>query len=422
MLTTYTWLLRLLVSVALTRLLWRGLRNRDYWRRWSERFGFGPVIPSRTIWIHAVSVGEVRASAPLVRALAARYPEDQIFITTTTPTGSAQVRSLFGQTVAHRYVPYDLPSAVERFLERVRPRVGLIMETELWPTLFHACRRRGIPLLLANVRLSESSMRGYRRVARLVRSTLAQVDVFCAQSQADAARLLALGAAAHRVHVTGSIKFELNLPASLLESADALRGQWGRGRRILVAASTHAGEEEQVLDAYRELKRRFADALLVIAPRHPERFASVARLCRRADFHTALRSEQTVLAADTEILVGDTMGELQLFLAACDVAFVGGSLVPVGGHNILEASAVGVPVVFGPHMSNFQEISAMALARGAGMQIRDGAALAPALIRYLEDPNLRFAAGEAGKRMVAENRGALEKTLDRLARLLPAAP
>ncbi len=423
MLNAYTWLLRLLSPLVFVRLAWRGLRNRDYWRRWGERFGFVAPLPSSApvIWVHAVSVGETRAAAPLVRALQREYPNHALLITTMTPTGSAQVRSLFGEQVAHSYVPYDLPGAVARFLDRTHPQVAIIMETELWPNLFHACRRRRIPICVANLRMSEASMRGYLKFPQLTRMTLEQVSRFAVQSEADAQRLRRMGASAPAVQVTGSIKFEINLPASLREAAEALRGEWGRERPVWIAASTHAGEDEIVLAAHRALKARFPTLLLVLVPRHPERFAAVARLCRREGYNTALRTETPgALAADADVLVGDTMGELQLFFGASDVAFVGGSLVATGGHNILEASALGVPVVFGPHMFNFQEIGALALERAAGRQVRDGEDLARAVSDYLADANARFEAGEAGRKMVAENRGALEKTLALLGGLIEA--
>jgi 3-deoxy-D-manno-octulosonic-acid transferase len=448
----YSLLLYLLVPWVLTRLVWRGLRNRDYWRRWGERFGFVPrfatadggrfgLLPSRgitpsmeggsseratisewgflhwinagavfpLIWLHAVSVGEVRASAPLVKALTRDHPGHRILITTMTPTGSATVRELFGDSVAHCYVPYDLPTAVRPFLNRTRPRLALIMETELWPNLFHQCHRRGIPLILANVRLSEKSARGYRRVAGFTRATLANVSRVGAQTGGDAERLRALGAT--QVEVTGSIKFEMDVPADLAARSAALRAGFGE-RPVWVAASTRVGEEEQVLDAFARLRERIPRLLLVLVPRHPERFDTVAKLCRQRGFRIERRSErQDGAAPDTAILLGDTMGELLLFHAAADVSYIGGSLVPLGGQNLLEAAAVGTPVVFGPHMFNFSDISRMALERGAGRQVQDTAELTNAVAGYLENSAARRAAGEAGQRMVAENRGALARTL-----------
>jgi len=344
-----------------------------------------------------------------------------LLITTMTPTGSAQVRELFNGRVAHCYAPYDYPSAVRRFLDRTRPVMAIVMETELWPNIFHQCRARSIPVFVTNVRMSESSMRKYQRFASLARATLQQVSRFAAQSPADAQRLFTLGAGPESVTVTGSIKFEINAGASLRESDEVLRIAWGQDRPVWLAASTHQGEEETVLAALTQLKqhKRFANMLLVLVPRHPERFAAVARLCRKNGFRIALRSETPgAVAAEVEILVGDTMGELQLFFGAADVAFIGGSLVPTGGHNLLEASAVGKPVVFGPHMFNFQEISQMTLERGAGVQIQAPSELAPAISDFLGNANRRDSAGEAGRRMVEENRGALAANMRILEQLL----
>ncbi len=405
----YSLLLYLLIPLALTRLAWRGLRNRGYWQRWGERFGFGPCLEGPVIWLHAVSVGEVRASAPLVKALARDYPGHRILITTMTPTGSATVRALFGDSVAHRYVPYDLPTAVWRFLNRTRPRLALILETELWPNLFHQCRKRDIPLMLANVRMSEQSARGYRRLKGFTRATLANVSRVGAQTEADAGRLRRLGAA--QVEVTGSIKFEMEVPADLAARAATLRSGFG-DRPVWVAASTRAGEEEYVLDAFARLRTRLPRLLLVLVPRHPERFSAVANLCQQRGLPVVRRSDrQDSVAPDTAILLGDTMGELLLFHAAADVSYIGGSLVPLGGQNLLEAAAVGTPVVFGPHMFNFSDISRMALEQGAGRQVQDVAELTSAVAEYLENPPVRRAAGIAGQRLVEGNRGALTKTL-----------
>ena len=411
-----------MVPAVLTRLALRGLGNRGYWRRWGERFGFVPRLArAGAIWLHAVSVGETRAAAPLVRALQARYPGRRLLVTTMTPTGSDQVRQLFGDGVDHCYVPYDLPTAVRRFLSRTRPAAALIMETELWPNLFHACRKRGIPVAVANVRMSERSLRRYRRFPRLTRATLEQVDLFAAQTEADAGRMRALGARAQTVQVTGSIKFDIELPPDLATRARALRHAWGEARPVWIAASTHDGEDEPVLAAFAELRRRRPELLLILVPRHPERFGAVARLCRRGTHTVSLRSVgDAALGADTDILVGDTMGELQLLYATADVAFVGGSLVPTGGHNLLEACAVGVPSVFGPHMFNFAEIARLCAERGAGRRIAAAGELADAVAAWLDDPAARAVAGAAGRQLVEENRGALARTLALISARIPA--
>jgi len=403
----------LFLPYAIGNLIWRALRYSEYWHRWPERFGFvTPLRGGRTLWVHAVSVGEVRSAAPLVAALVERYPKHRIVVTTMTPTGSKQVRDLFGDRVSHCYVPFDFPDAVRRFFDRVRPEAAVIAETEFWPNIFDECGRRRIPLLLVNGRVSQASLRGYLRVPNIARAMLANADLLCAQTRVDAQRLRNLGAAEHLIHVTGNLKFDVEVPARLLEEAHALRGQWGRERPVWIAASTHAGEERKVLDAYALLKRRHPALLLVVVPRHPERFHAVAALCRRRGFAVALRSRTPAeLPAGTEVLVGDTMGELQRLYAAADVAFIGGSLVPHGGQNLLEACAVHVPVAFGPHMFHFEEISAMAVERGAARQVHDVQGLVATIALYLEQPDLRRAAGSAANTLVTDNRGALGRTL-----------
>jgi 3-deoxy-D-manno-octulosonic-acid transferase len=293
------------------------------------------------------------------------------------------------------------------------------METEIWPNLFHSCNRRGIPVIIANARMSESSMRGYLRFQGLTRDTLEQVSLIAAQSRADARRLRRMGAPADRIHVTGSIKFEIKLPASLREAAESLRRDFGSMRPVWIAASTHDDEEKQMLVALRELKRSFPDLLLLLVPRHPERFAPVARVSRRDGYNTVLRSELNgPVTDDIDVVVADSMGELLKLYAASDVAFVGGSLVPVGGHNVLEACAVGLPVVFGPHMFNFDEISQLTLSKRAGVQVDSINGLVSAISRYLDDPNLRFETGEKGKKLVQQNRGALEFTAELIVKLI----
>jgi len=414
---TYTILLYLLAPVVLLRLAWRGLRSPAYLRRWSERFGFiEPPLGSRVIWLHAVSVGEVQAAQPVIRALLDRYPDFSILVTTVTPTGSARVLSLFDGEVAHVYAPYDLPGVVMRFFERVRPCLAIVMETELWPNTFASCRRRSIPLLLLNARLSEKSMRGYRHVLGLVGQTLDAVTQIAAQGEADAKRFVSLGADSARVVVTGNLKFEQRVVPSLLERAEVLRREWGVGRPVWIAASTHEGEDAQVLDVFRQLRKRIGDCLLVLVPRHPERFEPVAELCRQRGLNTVLRSTREPCSAQTQVFIGDSMGELPLFYAASDVAFVGGSLVQHGGHNLLEPAALGIPVVTGPHVFNFTEICELLLAANACRKVESAAGLERAVREWLQDANARHQAGEQGRRVVEKNRGALAAVLDMIDR------
>ena len=409
----YTLLLYLLAPVVLVRLAWRGLRAPDYWRRWPERFGsIEPPLGKHVIWVHAVSVGEVQAAEPLVRALLDRYPECSILVTTVTPTGSARVHALFGDDVAHVYAPYDLPVAVSRFLGRVRPQLAIVMETELWPNLYHACQNNTIPLLLVNARLSARSLAGYSKVRGLIAETLAAVNEIAAQSEQDAENFKSLGADAGCITVTGNMKFEQRIPSSLFERAEVLRREWGVGRPVWIAASTHEGEDELLLDVYGKIRKQFNDCLLVLVPRHPERFGSVAELCRQRGYNTVLRSERQPCLPETSVFVGDSMGELPLFYAASDVAFVGGSLVQHGGHNMLEPAALGVPVVTGPHLFNFREISRLLLDADAGEKVENLDELEQIVTRWLGDANERHRVGEQGRRFVEKNRGALKAVLE----------
>ena len=375
-----------------------------------------PGVPAHdTLWIHAVSVGETQAALPLIKALQQRYPQMTLVVTTTTPTGSARVRAALGDTVFHVYAPYDLPGAVRRFLQRTRPRVAIIMETELWPNLIHGCQKHGIPVIVANARLSARSAAGYQRVAGLTREALQNITVIAAQAQADAQRFIALGADPARVRITGNIKFDITLAADLQQRAAALRHTWGAQRPVWIAASTHANstssEDEQVLTAFAAVRLVLPDALLILVPRHPERFAKVTALCRKSGYNVWLRSEQKPYDASPDIFIGDSMGELMLFYAASDVAFVGGSLVAHGGHNLLEPAALGIPVITGPHTFNFADISRMLLQADAARQANNAAELAAVVITFLQNDALRHTTGEKGRRLIEQNRGALEKLM-----------
>ncbi|ADE16528.1 Three-deoxy-D-manno-octulosonic-acid transferase domain protein [Nitrosococcus halophilus Nc 4] len=408
----YSLLFYLFTPLVVIRLLWRGYRAPAYLHRWRERFGFAPPLAGKAvIWVHAVSVGEVQASLPLVRALLDHYPHHTVLLTTMTPTGSAQVRKSLGEQVAHCYLPYDLADATARFLQRVQPQLGVILETELWPNLLRQCQRRRIPVILANARLSERSARGYSRLGAFSQDMLSDLAFIAAQGKADAERFIALGAPPERVQVTGNLKFELKLPSPLESQGALLRRQWGQSRPLWIAASTHEGEEEQILTAFKQVQQSYPSALLVLVPRHPERFGRVHHLCQRQGFITQLRSEQRACDPATEIFIGDTMGELPLFFAASDVAFLGGSLVPVGGHNPLEPAALKRPVILGPHMFNFYEISQRLLAAGAAIQVETIQELAQTVQHYLGNPQLRAKAGEAGQQVIAQNQGASSKIL-----------
>lgn len=415
----YTLLLYLLSPLVLARLWWRGRRNPGYRRRWKERFGFIPALPELpVIWLHAVSVGEAQAAQPLVKRLLAEYPDHRILMTTTTPTGADQVRRLFDGEVVHRYFPYDLPPIVRRYLDAVHPRLVLVMETEIWPNLLAACKDREIPVVLVNARLSPRSARGYRGLGSLTRQALEKLSYIAAQTADDAGRFSALGAPRDRIVETGSLKFDIRLPASVTEQAEVLRLAWGLDRPVWVAASTHDGEEQQVLAAHARVLEAFPQALLVLVPRHPERFGAVTEMVKNAGYRYRCRSTQGAAEPATQVYVGDTMGELPMFFAAADVAFVGGSLVGVGGHNVLEPAALGVPVIFGPHMFNFAVIADLFLAQGAARRVTDEAELAAVVSEWLGDSGTRARVGDAGRRVVKANRGALDRTLHLIGRVL----
>jgi len=408
----YTLLLYLLLPLVLLRLLWRSIKAPEYRRRWSERFGvFKPPTDWGGLWVHAVSVGEVQAILPLIRQMLEHNPAMPITVTTTTPTGSARVREQLGDQVFHVYLPYDLPPALTGFIRRVRPRALLMVETEIWPNLLYLCRRHGIYTLLANARLSEKSARRYLRLGRFTRETFAGIDHIAAQAEADAVRFRELGVAAERVSVTGSIKFDMRIPASLDERVEVLRRDWG-GRPVWIAGSTHEGEDELVLSAHHQVLARFPEALLILVPRHPERFERVGSLCKRERLRMARRSRGGEYGGSTQVYLGDTMGELPVMLGSADVAFIGGSLVPTGGHNMLEAAAQGVAVCFGPHVFNFASISQMLIEEGAAVQVENETALAGRVIVWFEDASARAEVGENGRRVVAQNRGALQRLID----------
>jgi 3-deoxy-D-manno-octulosonic-acid transferase len=419
--TVYVVLSYLLAPVALGFLVWRGLWNRAYWERFGERLGFAAVrCATPSIWIHAVSVGEVQAAAPLVRTLLSQYPQTPVVVSTTTPTGAQRVQALFQGTVAHVYAPYDTPGGMRRFFARIRPRLVMIIETELWPNLFHECGRRRVPLVLASARISPRSLGAYRRFTALFREALSHGIVIAAQSEADAERFRTLGAAPQRTHVTGNIKFDIEPTAQQREQAAAFRAPWSADRIVWVAASTHAGEDEQVLEAFDQVLQRYPACLLLLAPRHPERFALVAALVRGRSLRMVTRSSGVHCRADTQVYVLDTLGELPMFYATAAVAFVGGSLVPVGGHNLLEPAALGVPIITGPYNFNAQEVADQLIAAGGASALRKGEELAPTVLELLDDAELRSQRGQIAQRFVRENRGALERLLQLVRPLLDA--
>jgi 3-deoxy-D-manno-octulosonic-acid transferase len=417
----YSLLLYLATPLVILYLVLRGLRSPDYLARWGERFArFAGPTQAGGIAVHAVSLGEVNAAGALVRELARRYPAYPLCLTTLTPAGSARVRALFGDSVFHVYAPLDLPGAVRRFFEHVRPRLLIIMETEIWPNLYHEAAARGIPILIANARISQRSIGGYRRLRQLTAAVLGQVSRIAAQTEADAERLVEIGADPARVTVTGNLKFDVRLPPGQAEAGQAIRRSWGVQRPVLLAGSTHEGDELPLLKAFSRLLETYPDALLVLAPRRPERFGRAAQLARSAGLSVSLRSAGNAVAAGTQCLVIDSMGELQTFYAACDIAFVGGSLEPHGGHNVLEAAALSRPVLVGPHTFNFEEITRQLVAAGAALRVGDAGQLLAALLQLFGDANLRDRMGQAGRGLVRSGQGALDRTLALVGELLTA--
>lgn len=409
----------LLIPVVLAHLVWKGFGNRDYWQRIGERFGFYSLPPLRdVIWVHAVSVGEVQAAASLVRALLRDYPDRQVLVTTTTPTGSDRVRALFGEQIVHCYAPLDVGWSVKSFFRRFQPCVAIIMETELWPNLFRQCGARNVPLVLASARVSPKSIGRYRALVSLFKDVLSHGVVIAAQTQADAERFLSLGVAPERTHVTGNIKFDFLLASGVEEQGRALRKEHADGRPVWIAASTHAGEEEVMLEAHRMVQQQCPGALLILVPRHPERFDGIAALLKSSGFRFARRSRAEICDAQTEVLLGDTMGELMAFYAASDVAFVAGSLAKIGGHNLLEPAALKLPFVTGPHTYNAVDIAQLFQNAGIAPVVHDARELATEVVALLNDADERRRRGERSRELIDDSRGALARLLDLLRPLL----
>ena len=413
----YSAALYLLLPVTVYHLIWRGFRQRAYLLRWHERYaryGKAATDPAGHLWVHAVSVGEVNAAAPLINALLRQRPERRVLVTTITPTGSDRVKALWGERVAHVYLPYDLTGAVERFLGHFRPQVALIVETELWPNLLFACRDHGVPAYLVNARLSERSLRGYRVLRPLIGRALRTLRTVAAQSEGDAERFARLGARPDQLAVFGNLKFDTRIDPGVDDFARALRAR-NPGRPVWIAASTHPDEEAQVLAIDRRLRAQRPDLLMLWAPRHPERFRPVTQLAIDSGLQVATRTLTVLPEADDAVFVIDTLGELMLFYACADVAFVGGSLQPIGGHNLLEPAAVGAAIVTGPHLHNFSDIAEQLRHVDAVRIGIDADAVGEALDALLADPDERARMAEAGKRLVEQGRGALHRTMSLIA-------
>lgn len=406
----YSMLFYMALPVVTGRLYWRARKAPAYKQRIGERFAFNLAnIKPHGIWIHAVSVGESIAAAPMINALLEAHPELPITITCMTPTGSERIKSMFGDRVQHCYMPYDAPCIAKRFLKKLQPKLAVIMETELWPNHIYYCHKMNIPVVLANARLSERSAKGYAKFSKVTRPMFESINWIAVQTQTEAKRFIELGALAENVAVIGSIKFDINVEAELTKKANELRKKWqSTARPTWIAASTHAGEDEIVLEAHRQLLAQHPNALLILVPRHPERFNEVYELTAK-HFKAVRRSAQTLVTQQTQVLVGDTMGELLFLYALADIAFVGGSLVDTGGHNVLEPVALHKPVICGPHLYNFQEITNQLADANALAIVNNSQELFLQLKRLFEDQALMEQMVQGGNRIMQHNQGALER-------------
>ena len=413
----YTVLLWLMLPYIFFHLLWRARKQPEYLKHIPERFGFYAIHSTKpVIWLHTVSVGETRAAVTLVKRLRDNYPDHQLLLTHTTPTGREASEQLYGDDVLRVYLPYDYPFAVKPFLNHFRPCMGVLLETEIWFNLIHVCHDEKIPLLLLNARLSEKSAARYARFSNLMRSGLHELSAIAAQSTADAERLTSLGG--EDISVMGNLKFDIEPPSVMLELGQKFRSQFGADRKIFLAASTREGEESLLLDALKLLQ--VSDLLTVIVPRHPQRFAEVEALLARCGISFQRRSENRAIAKETQVVLGDSMGEMFAYYAACDLAYIGGSLLPFGGQNLIEACAVGKPVLIGPHTYNFAQASQIAITAGAAVRVQDATELAQVLQNLLSQPERMSEIGHAGLAFVSTNRGATERALFQINRFFDA--
>jgi 3-deoxy-D-manno-octulosonic-acid transferase len=396
----------------------KGIGNRSYLDRLPQRFGFGFPKIGGCIWVHAVSVGEVQAAVPLIKSLIARFPNQKLLVTTVTPTGAGRVKALFGDHIEHCYIPFEFPSAIRSFFGSVRPRAAMIMETEIWPNLYRGCGVRDIPLILVSARISPRSIPGYRRLLPLIKETLSHGIIIAAQTQVDADRFLELGANPARTWVTGNIKFDVELDPEIEGEGRALRKELFGDRPVWIAASTHDGEEVLVLNAHKTILETHPELLLVLVPRHPERFEGVREIIEKRSFSVVSRTEQKACEASTQVFLVDTMGEVPLFYAASDVAFVGGSLIPIGGHNLLEPAAQGLPIITGTHIFNAQEIAEDFIDIEACKLVADSNELADSVRQLIENPAEAETMGKKGLMVLEQNRGSLERLLVLLEPLL----
>lgn len=417
----YTLVFIIALPVVFYRLWIKDKKVPGYRIRWPERFGIYPA-PAETrpiVWVHAVSVGEVVAATPVIRRLL-ETGQVAVMVTTMTPTGSTRVADSFGAQVLHVYAPYDLPWTVAAFLRRTRPVLAIIMETELWPNMLHECARQNLPAILANARLSARSARRYGYFAKASRELLQCLNHVAVQNAEDGQRFLNLGLAPEKLVVTGSVKFDISLSDTLCNAARELRQTYGAQRPVLIAASTHDGEDGVLLDAFAQVREKWPDALLILVPRHPERFNEVYELSR-SRFRTCRRSGGQC-PPGTEVIVGDTMGEMMLLYGCADIAFVGGSLIERGGHNMIEPACWGLPIICGPHTFNFADISKRLEQVGGMVTVADAKTLSAQVLRWLGQPQERIAVGEKARAFAEQNRGAVDRLMQVVQPYLPAEP
>ncbi|OCG25024.1 3-deoxy-D-manno-octulosonic acid transferase [Gilliamella sp. wkB108] len=419
--TLYTILLYLIQPLVWLKLLWRSRKAPAYRQRILERYGFCKnKVKSGGILVHAVSVGETIAAIPLIKALQQRYPDLPITITTMTPTGSQRVKALLNDSVSHVYLPYDLPCALNRFLKNVQPKLVIIMETELWPNFISQCYKRQIPLIIANARLSERSAKGYRKLGKAITNLLAKISMVAVQNQQDGERFISLGLLSDQLSVTGSIKFDIALTLEQQQKITELKRQWQLQRPVFIAASTHLGEDEIILSAFRQILKKYPDLLLIIVPRHPERFKEVGKLISENGFNYLCRSTNTAPTDQTQVILGDTMGELLELYGLADIAFVGGSLVKHGGHNPLEPALHHIPIIIGEHFFNFKVICEQLISANATIVCSNSADdLYSAVIHLLDDRINSKQIGEHAYQVLKQNQGALNRLLDVINRYLP---
>jgi 3-deoxy-D-manno-octulosonic-acid transferase len=413
----YSAVFYLIIPFVLLRLYWRGFKTPHHRQRWSERFAlYTQTYPQNVIWFHAVSVGEVEAMLPLVKRIQSLHPDSPILITTMTPTGSARVNALLGESVAHVYVPYDLPDAVYRFMQCFKPKLAVMIETEIWPNLFAYCGKKGIPLYIVNARIAAKSVSNYQKLSALTHPALAHVDLIATQTEDDAERFIAIGGIKDKVKNLGNIKFDVEITPEIINQGTRLKADLFKDRFVWLIASTHKNEEVIFLELYPLIKAKIPELLLVIVPRHQQRFTEVKKLCE-ARLTTVMRSSNAIITAETDSYVVDSIGELKMFYATADIAFVGGSMVAAGGHNILEAAAVGVPVLFGKFMTNFQDIADGVLKQQAAIQCQTKEDVIQAVLSLYQQPAYRAELCAKGKSFIRTNQG----TVTRICQLFESA-